>query len=90
MFLNWLVKLKMFSNLVSKITLQHFLIRIQTQFGQYVFQEKYEVFSHLIKENKFENNKINKQCGQVRFQFAPSHIYAFYQLTKTEIFREKL
>ena len=32
-----------------------------------VFQEKYEVFRHLIKHNKYENNKINKQYGQVRF-----------------------
>ena len=40
-----------------------------------VFQEKYEVFRHLIKDNKYENNKINKQYGrQVRFLFALSHI----------------
>ena len=34
-----------------------------------IFQEKYEVFRHLIKDkdNKYENNKINKQFGQVRF-----------------------
>ena len=34
-----------------------------------VFQEKYEVFRHLIKDkdNKYENNKINKQYGKVRF-----------------------
>ena len=29
-----------------------------------VFQEKYEVFRHLIKDNKYENNKLfNKQYG---------------------------
>ena len=57
----------MFSSLVSKTTLQHFLYRILTQW--IVFQEKYEVFRHLIKDkdNKYENNKINKQYGQVRF-----------------------
>jgi hypothetical protein len=54
--------------LVSKTTLQHFLYRILTQFVWIVFQEKYEVFRHLIKDNKKnENNKINKQYGQVRF-----------------------
>jgi hypothetical protein len=32
-----------------------------------VFQKKYEVLRHLIKDNKYENDKINKQYGQVRF-----------------------
>jgi hypothetical protein len=26
-----------------------------------VFQEKYEIFRHLIKDNRYENNKVNKQ-----------------------------
>ena len=33
----------------------------------HLFEEKYEVFRHLIKDNKYENSKINKQYGQVRF-----------------------
>ena len=56
-----------------------------------VFQEKYEVFRHLIKDNKYENNKINKQYGQVyvftKFQFASSHIYVSFYLIKNRNFQ---
>jgi hypothetical protein len=34
-----------------------------------VFQRQYEVFRHLIKDNKYENNKINKLHRQVRFSW---------------------
>jgi hypothetical protein len=46
--------------LVSKLLYSTFYVEL-------VFQEKYEVFRHLIKDNKYENSKINKQNGQVRF-----------------------
>jgi hypothetical protein len=52
--------------LVSKTTLQLFIYNTNTVW----IEEKYEVFRHLIKDNKYKNNKINKQYGQVRFQFA--------------------
>ena len=58
-----------------------------------VFQEKYEVFRNLIKDNKYDNNKINKQYGQVyvftKFQFASSHIYVSFYLTKKTFSGEK-
>jgi hypothetical protein len=54
--------------------------------------DKYEVFRHLIKDkdNIYENNKINKQYGQVRFYFASSHKYVSFYRKNPEIFRGKI
>jgi hypothetical protein len=49
--------------LVSKTTVEHFFLK-KTNTVCIVFQKKYEVlhvFHHLIKDNKYGSNKINKQ-----------------------------
>ena len=57
--------------MVSKTTLPVYTTSIQNSNTVWiVFQEQYEVFCHLIKDNKYENYKINNLYEQVRYQFA--------------------
>jgi hypothetical protein len=51
-----------------------------------VFQEKYGVFRHLIEDNKYENNKINKQHRQVPISWL---FFSFY-ITKNRNFQGKI